>query len=52
MNQKLINARKAAKLYQRELAEKAGLCRSTIAAMELETHGSEGKNYEELFGEE
>lgn len=63
MNQKLINARKAAKLYQRELAEKAGLCRSTIAAMELETHGSDmysklqvckalGKEYKELFGEE
>lgn len=63
MNQKLIDARKAAGLFQRQLADKAGLCRSTIAAMERGTHGSDmysklqvckalGKEYKELFGEE
>ena len=63
MNQKLINARKAAGLFQRQLADKAGLCRSTIAAMERETHGSDmysklqvckalGKTFEEIFVEE
>ena len=62
MNRKLINARKAAGLFQRQLADKAGICRSTISAMELETHGSDmyskqqvckalGKDYDELFGE-
>lgn len=63
MNEKLIKARETARVSQKELAEKAGLCRSTISAMERETHGSDmysklqvckalGKNYDELFGED
>lgn len=62
MKNRIEELRKKQGMTQKGLAEKAGLCRSTIVAMERGTHGSHmysklqvckalEKTYEEIFEE-